>query len=157
MPIDNSVVIFVNNRVNNGFKGVCPSDVSLRRLNTAQPAVDGVVAAAVNDPEENVVQDACSGWRKGALLAILPAVLPAFLAAFHGISMQAEFERLAERSESMARHIELVAERFAEVTPSLTDNYGLVIGQRASEIALTMLEEVLDWRVIYLGHSTELT
>jgi hypothetical protein len=84
-------------------------------------------------------------------------VLPAFLAAFHGISMQAEFERLAERSESMARHLGQVAEGFAEVSPSRFDKNGLVIGQRASEIALTMLEEVLDWRVIYLGHSTELT
>jgi hypothetical protein len=106
---------------------------------------------------DQVSEVANSLWREGALMAILPAVLPAFLAALHGLSMQAEFERLAERSESMARHLEKVGERFTEVTPSSVDNFGLEIGRRASEIALTMLEEVLDWRVIYLGHSTELT
>ncbi len=106
---------------------------------------------------DQAVAAASSLWREGALIAILPAVLPAFLAALHGLSMQAEFERLAERSESMAGHLERVAEDFAKLTPSSVDNFGLHIGQRASEIALTMLEEVLDWRVIYLGHSTELT
>ena len=124
---------------------------------TTQENYGGVVAVAASDETGASAQSTDTAWRTGALLAILPAVLPAFLAALHGLSMQAEFERLAERSESMAEHLRQVADRFAKLTPSSVDNFGFAIGQRASEIALTMVEEVLDWRVIYLGHSTELT
>jgi hypothetical protein len=115
------------------------------------------VASSTNRVTYEAIQVKSSNWREGALLAILPAVLPALLAALHGLSMQAEFERLAERSEAMSEHLKNVAYGFATLTPSSVDNFGIVISQRAADIARTMLEEVLDWRVIFLAHNTELT
>ncbi|MFQ5642417.1 MAG: hypothetical protein ACE5FQ_01830 [Thiogranum sp.] len=96
-------------------------------------------------------------WREGALLTILVAALPAFLAAFHGLSKQGEFERLTERSEAMADHLGHMGKRFAGITPGSERGYAASVANRAVDISRMMLEEMLEWRVIYLAHATELT
>lgn len=98
-----------------------------------------------------------SHWRQGALLTILVAVLPAFLAAFHGLSKQGEFERLTERSEAMADHLGHIGKRFANMTYDEHHACAVTMGRRAVDISRMMLEEMLEWRVIYLAHATELT
>jgi len=136
---------------------------------TADERVSVVDSALVvgDDPENQTQQQdaheaatSVSGsayWREGALLTILVAVLPAFLAAFHGLSAQGEFERLAERSEAMAEHLQRVAERFRNLGPEEGATLSVILGDRAVDIARMMLEELLEWRVMYLAHATELT
>jgi len=83
------------------------------------------------------------------------AALPAFLAALHGLSKQAEFERLTEQSEAMAKHLERIIKRFS--TMQKREVSSVTLGNLAIDIARIMLVENLEWRVMYLAHETELT
>lgn len=94
-------------------------------------------------------------WRPGWLLTIMVAALPAFLAALHGLSKQAEFERLTEHSEAMAEHLERIIKRFSSMHKN--EIYSVTLSNLAIDIARMMLEETLEWRVMYLAHETELT
>ncbi len=92
-----------------------------------------------------------------AITALLVTVLPAFLAAIHGVTVQGEFERLAERSSATAAHLQNLIIQFNAVKPETHSQYADMIGDHAVEAAQTMLEEVMDWQILYRGHSVELT
>lgn len=94
-------------------------------------------------------------WK--AIIALLVTVLPAFLAAIHGVTVQGEFERLAERSSATAAHLQTMIIQFNAVKPETQSQYADMVGDHAVEAAQIMLEEVMDWQILYRGHSVELT
>ena len=87
-------------------------------------------------------------------LTLACATLPAFGAAMAGINNQGEFLRIAKRSASMAHALE----RFTGGLKTLLDPLktppdSLRINQvtpLALEIAQLMVDEVLDWRVVFM-------
>lgn len=105
---------------------------------------------------QHLAQSFWSGWIHipGHILTFCCGFFPAAGAALAGISNQGEFRRIAQRSESMA---ERLAEQLKKVQSlQQLDNPGA--GQKqvsaeiaavASETARTMVNEVLDWRVIF--------
>lgn len=98
-----------------------------------------------------------TAWREGALLTILAGACPAFLAAIHGLLAQAEFHRIAQRSKALAGFLGQAHERMAELEAGDRPELGVTLGARSVEIAGVMLEEVLEWRMIYMAHATQLT
>jgi len=90
-------------------------------------------------------------------VAVLVAALPAFLAALHGITVQGEFERLAERSAATAGYLEDLIKRLNSIQPTSHSRYADAVGDHAVEAAQVMLEEVTDWQVLYRAHAVELT
>jgi hypothetical protein len=90
------------------------------------------------------LHDTLSPW-----LIVLAASLPAWAAAFHGISSQAEFERLVERSRSMEQRLSAIANQFRAEQEAVSHDD---LTQRVREVADVMWEEVADWRVLYRAH-----
>lgn len=91
----------------------------------------------------------------GGILTFCCGFFPAAGAALAGISNQGEFRRIAQRSESMAERLAEQLKKVERLQQQL-DNPGT--GQKqfsseiaavASETARTMVNEVLDWRVIF--------
>ena len=92
------------------------------------------------------------------MITIIVAVLPAFIAALHGISTQAELERLAERYAAMAEQLDRYRKAFTfDPDDAAAEGLHAPMSERSVEIAKTLIEETLDWRIIHLVHSTELT
>lgn len=82
------------------------------------------------------------------LLTLLTAGLPACGAAAYAISSQGEFHRLAERSETMASQL---AERGRELD-KLRERSSFTsrdLRAVASAAAQMMIDEVIDWRILY--------
>lgn len=78
-------------------------------------------------------------------LTFFSAVLPAFGAALHGILFQGEFIRLARRSEAMANWLE-------QLHAELSQNHTLTseaLSEKTEVFAEKMLDEALDWRVVF--------
>ena len=90
-------------------------------------------------------------------VAVSVVALPAFLAAFHGITVQGEFERLAERSAATAGYLKDLIDRLHSITPESHAHYADAVGDHAIEATRVMLEEVTDWQVLYRAHAVELT
>jgi|APTNR8051073442_1049403.scaffolds.fasta_scaffold05020_4 hypothetical protein len=87
-----------------------------------------------------------------SLLIMLAAVLPAFGASFTARSSQGEFHRIAQRSEAISGRLEKIMEQFLkESTPSAA-----AFDDCVEEAANLMLEEVMDWRVLFLARPPEL-
>lgn len=91
------------------------------------------------------------------LTTLFAAALPAFLAAIHGISVQGEFEQLAERSESTAKHLAYLVSKFKCIESTYRPSLVNALSDQSVEAASIMLDEVLDWRILYKVHSVELT
>ncbi|MBK8908469.1 MAG: hypothetical protein IPM60_11355 [Rhodospirillales bacterium] len=87
-----------------------------------------------------------------SLLSMLAAVLPAFGASFAARSSQGEFHRLAQRSEALSARLDQAADQLAK-TPSSSS---AALGDLAESAANLMVEEVLDWRVLFLARPPEL-
>lgn len=87
-----------------------------------------------------------------AWLTLLAAALPAWGAAAHAVSSQSEARRLAERSSSM---VEVLGEFDREL--SAEESSSLDLMHHAGKVAQVMLDEVVDWRVIYQAPETVLT
>jgi len=85
----------------------------------------------------------------GPVLILCCAAFPALGAALHGIKNQGEFARVARRSEAMEAQLEalLAACAHYEAEPSLRSADLIRLAQDAADL---MLDEVLDWRVIFL-------
>lgn len=83
-------------------------------------------------------------------LTVFAAALPAWGAAAHAISSQAEAKRLSQRYKGMAQAMEAFDETFIRATRTAVPPLGSldVIGH-CEAIARIMLEEVIDWQVIY--------
>lgn len=80
---------------------------------------------------------------------------PALGAALAGINNQGEFKRIARRSESMHEQLTLQLEAIASLEQKLSaagseqQQLSADIAQVSGRIAQTMVNEVLDWRVIF--------
>lgn len=90
-------------------------------------------------------------WLPPALPTALAAILPAFGAATAGLASQGEFHRMAERARAMAQRLRRIRDTLPTGTPTAA-----ALGEHAEEAANLMLEEVLDWRVLFLGRPLEL-
>jgi hypothetical protein len=82
-------------------------------------------------------------------LSLLAAVLPALGAALAGINNQGEFGRVAKRSKAMMKRLELIGKK----ATGLKMSQGILRSEEvlavASELAQLMVDEVLDWRVVF--------
>lgn len=97
-----------------------------------------------------------ASWREHALLTILVVALPAFLGALHGIAVQGELEKTADRAKHMSAFLEEALEDMTGA-PTSTGGSAAALGVRAAAAARLMLGEVLDWRIIHQAHEVELT
>ncbi|MBL8813260.1 MAG: hypothetical protein JNM43_24040 [Planctomycetaceae bacterium] len=91
----------------------------------------------------------------GRLLTFCCAFFPAVGAALAGISNQGEFRRIAQRSSSMTERLTHQLEKIRRLrelleTPKLVPKQlSPEIAAIAGETARTMVNEVLDWRIIF--------
>jgi hypothetical protein len=95
-------------------------------------------------------------------LTFICGFFPALGAAMAGILNQGEFRRLEKRSQSMESQLELVVKNInnlrkqIESTPSSSEEQFSVRASRlAADAAKLMLNEVLDWRVVFLDRPFE--
>lgn len=84
----------------------------------------------------------------GPVLVFCCAVFPAFGAALAGINNHAEFARIAKRSRAMANQIEKALTAIDQLEPAETITLAEV-SALAQGAARLMVEEVLDWQVIF--------
>jgi hypothetical protein len=87
----------------------------------------------------------------------LAIVIPVWAAACHGIGKQGEFQRLVDRSRAMAG---LLARRRGELLALPPDPVvppSVQMTERTLAVALPMLDEVIDWRIVYRAHDIPLT
>jgi hypothetical protein len=85
----------------------------------------------------------------GRWLVLGAAFLPALAAAMEGINNQGEFVRVAKRSAAMAGIFEKYARKIAalELAPPL---HLAALTPLSSNIAETMVDEVVDWRAVII-------
>lgn len=87
-------------------------------------------------------------------LVLASASLPALGAAVAGINNQGEFTRIAKRSAAMASGFEKFAAQIAALrgrgAPKLAE-----ATQLSSKIAEAMVEEVVDWRAVFIDRPQE--
>ncbi|PQO45472.1 hypothetical protein C5Y93_13555 [Blastopirellula marina] len=80
---------------------------------------------------------------------------PALGAAFAGLVNQGEFRRIEKRSESMVQQLKLLIAEIDRLQTRMAEDqsgrqYSPDVLELASRTARTMLNEVLDWRVVFL-------
>jgi hypothetical protein len=83
---------------------------------------------------------------------IATAVLPAFGAAVAGILSQGEFERIAQRSEGMAIHLDAIANNLKQNEQASV----LELSEQAHNAIDIMSQELSDWRVIFRAKPLEM-
>jgi hypothetical protein len=83
------------------------------------------------------------GW------TFLCAFLPAVGAALAAISNQGEFGRIARRSKAMAERLDQMHQELESLQNSVSIRSSKTTSL-ALQIAQTMVDEVLDWRVVFL-------
>lgn len=84
-----------------------------------------------------------------AWLTLITIVGPAFGAALAAIRSQGEFERLAKRSKAMASQLKRVSNQLDRLIIREGDLSSLRLSEIASNAALLMVDEVLDWRIFF--------
>jgi hypothetical protein len=82
----------------------------------------------------------------GDIILLSAAGLPAIGAALAAISNQAEFARITKRSRAMASRLRQDLEILRDAAPSQSGE----IAKRSLILAQTMVDEVLDWRLVFL-------
>jgi hypothetical protein len=82
-------------------------------------------------------------------LTVLAAAAPAWAAAAHGISTQAETSRLASRYAAMADLLEQYHRQFDPPPPNSIRLAGIT-----ARVAQSMIDEVVDWRILYPSNVT---
>ncbi len=100
------------------------------------------------------------------VLTMLCAFLPALGAALAGINNHGEFRRVAQRSRAMVVRLgevdhlaEALAEQLEQGLAAATDERSLPsqrVAGLAAQAALLMVEEVCDWRIMFLDRPQEL-
>jgi hypothetical protein len=83
-------------------------------------------------------------------LTFICASLPAIGAAVAGISNQGEFARIARRSSAMEEQLSHLGKDLERLMEQGTAVHSSVAASHALRIAQTMVDEVLDWRVVFL-------
>lgn len=91
-------------------------------------------------------------WLPGNVLTFLAVMLPAFGASFAARATQGEFRRLHERSAGMEVRLQRIADEIT-AAPALS---ATELGDRAVAAAELMLQEVLDWKVLFLARPLDL-
>jgi hypothetical protein len=94
-------------------------------------------------------------WLPSHLLVFACGFFPALGAALAGINNQAEFRRIAKRSKAMAEHLEPLLARASRLqenihTADQTQTFCPQAVVLATESARVLVNEVLDWRVVFL-------
>ncbi len=91
------------------------------------------------------------------VLTFVCGVFPALGAAIAGISNQGEFRRIAKRSEAMAdqlvplkERVDKLCQQMGNASLSTPRQYSLQARTLTSEAAPLLVNEVLDWRVVFL-------
>lgn len=97
-----------------------------------------------------------TAWRKGALLTMMGAIPPAFLGALHGIAVQGELDLTAGRARDMAAYLARRVREMAQPATQPECAAAVLLSSQAVEAAHTMLDEVLDWRIIHQANQVEL-
>ena len=97
-----------------------------------------------------------AAWREDAILTIIVVALPAFLGALHGIAVQGELEKIADRAEHMSAYLTEVLEQMKRHATA-GGSGSAELSSQAVAAARLMLGEVLDWRIIHQAHGVELT
>jgi len=95
-----------------------------------------------------------------AWLTLFAAALPAWGAASHAVLGQAEARRLAERYESMVQLLEGFDRTLAEPAApggGSARRSSLELIREGERVAVVLLDEVVDWRVVYQVPRTVLT
>ena len=89
------------------------------------------------------------GW-----LTLACATLPAFGAAMGGISNQGEFARIAKRSRAMANALESLAKEIDTLRTQKASGRGAPrlaqVAALADRVTQLMVDEVVEWRVIFI-------
>ncbi|UCF69121.1 MAG: hypothetical protein JSV80_07510 [Acidobacteriota bacterium] len=93
-------------------------------------------------------------WLPDRLLAVLCAVLPAMGAALAGINNQGEFGRIAKRSRAMTERLVKLDERAEQLLAREGHSQARPLRSPevialTSDLARLMVDEVLDWRVVF--------
>jgi hypothetical protein len=83
-------------------------------------------------------------------LTLAAAVLPAFGAATAGIRNQGEFLRVAKRSRAMRERLAQAALELKSITTKPAGLESAAIIALAAQVIQWMVDEVLDWRVVFL-------
>lgn len=98
-------------------------------------------------------------WHKDVVLALIVTVFPAFLAAIHGITVQGEVKRLAERSNDLAGFLITTIKQLNEEKSNEKKYYSEaeMMANLTLNAAQIMQEEVTDWQVLYRAHKVEVT
>jgi hypothetical protein len=91
------------------------------------------------------------------MLTFACGFLPALGAAMAAISNQGEFRRVARRSKAMSKqlatllmHIEKLETGIQQPRATGAQQHSRLTGALASEVARLLVNEVLDWRVVFL-------
>ncbi len=116
------------------------------------------VAAIVVHLAPHIPLPGLHGWHLpaflGGWLTFAGAGLPALAAALAGISHQGEFARVAKRSHAMAARFRQLAAEIARLEQSTAVSPATLrlaqVTPLAAEAAQLMVDEVLDWRVVFL-------
>jgi hypothetical protein len=91
----------------------------------------------------------------GTVFSLLSIVCPAFGAAFAGILSQGEFERVGRHNAAMADYLE---EKYVDLenfrNKSNVDSASLA--QIVDDISEKMIDEILDWRIVFHKRPIEL-
>jgi hypothetical protein len=82
-------------------------------------------------------------------LMIFAGLLPALAAALGGICSQGEFHRVARRSAAMASRLEDLRLEMASVPTRPGELNSVRLSHYARKVAQLMINEMLDWRVVF--------
>lgn len=100
---------------------------------------------------------------RGGLLTFFCGVFPAIGAALAGINHQAEFRRIAQRTHSMSKQLKRQLGKVESLQKKLqnpdtaAEQLSVDVVEVASETARIMVNEVLDWRVIFQDQPLQTT
>lgn len=116
-----------------------------------------LLAATIMCCLQHILQGTLHSWPQvaGPVLTFCCGFFPALGAALAGITNQAEFRRITQRSQSMAQRLKLQSDCVQDLRKQL-DNAACENRQLSADIATVagdtarmMVNEVLDWRVIF--------
>jgi hypothetical protein len=85
-----------------------------------------------------------------SIVTLCCAFFPALGAALAGLGNQGEFTRLEKRSRAMAERLKRVSEELGRLANSAGDIRMKDVTPRALDVAQLMVDEVLDWRVVFI-------
>ncbi len=108
------------------------------------------VAAMVIHLVPLAVGDRTAGHHLRPWVALCCAFFPALGAAFAGINNQGEFARLEKRSRAMEERLRILSDELGHLAQSSGGIKLKQITPHALNVAQLMLDEVLDWRVIFI-------